>query len=291
MSGYIFRQFKLVPHDTHIGINRWIIYLALPAVSFKYLWHLEFSSQFIAPALAPIIVLIGSWIFVSILSLIFQFDLATKGLLILAGGLCNTSFIGFPLIKTYFGEQLISIAIISDQMTFLLFASLGFMMAAFYSNSKKSSTLSQLFQVIKFPPFIASVIALALPKSIELPSLENFISQISSTVAPMALFSIGLQLQFSNWKNELGTMIPVFIYKLLLAPMLVFLFVYLGKFKTEFAQVAVFESAMPVLMSLSILCERFQLKTQIANLIIGFSIILGLISTYFWQSILIHFIP
>lgn len=208
----------------------------------------------------------------------------------MAGGLCNTSFIGFPLIKSYFGEEYISIAIISDQMTFLLFASIALLIAGYYSGAKSIQLKTLPKQLIQFPPFIATCIALILPSSIGFHPIENCFSILGATVAPLALFSIGLQLKFSNWRNEMGKMAPVFVFKLMIAPALVFLFVFIGKFKVEFAQVAVFESAMPVLMSLSILCERFQLKPQLANLLIGFSILFGFISTFIWQHLLIQFL-
>jgi predicted permease len=125
-----------------------------------------------------------------------------------------------------------------------------------------------------------------LPNKIQLPVLDNLFTQLASTIAPLALFSIGLQIRISGWRNELGLMIPVFIYKLILAPILVLAYVLISGFGSAYSQISVFESAMPVLMSLSILCERFQLKTELANLIIGISILLGFISTFFWSLIL-----
>jgi predicted permease len=282
----LFRRFNVVPNDSYKAINNWIIYLALPAVSLKHLWHLEINSQLLGPALSRILVLGGSFVFIYILDLKFHFDKPTKGLLILASGLCNTSFIGFPLIKTYFGDEFIRIAVISDQMTFLLFSTIGLFIATSYSSFKQLKMGEILLNLIKFPPLVVSIIALLLPNKIQLPVLDNLFTQLASTIAPLALFSIGLQIRISGWRNELGLMIPVFIYKLILAPILVLAYVLLSGFGSAYSQISVFESAMPVLMSLSILCERFQLKTELANLIIGISILLGFISTFFWSLIL-----
>lgn len=276
-----------MPNDSYKSINNWIIYLALPAVSLKHLWHLEISQQLLGPAVSPIIVLAGSFVFVYLLDLKFHFERATKGLLILASGLCNTSFIGFPLIKTYFGDEFIRIAVISDQMTFLLFSTIGLFVASSYSSYNSLNIKNILLNLIKFPPLVVSILALLLPSDIHFPTLDNLFTQLASTIAPLALFSIGLQIRISGWRNELGLMIPVFIYKLILAPILVLAYVLCSGFGHEYSQISVFESAMPVLMSLSILCERFHLKTELANLIIGISILLGFISTFFW-SLLLH---
>ncbi|KKX51579.1 hypothetical protein [Sphingobacterium sp. IITKGP-BTPF85] len=66
--GMIFRYAKLIPQDAHKGINTWILYLALPAVSFKYIPHIEWSNQMLFPAISPIIVWAGSWIFMELIA-------------------------------------------------------------------------------------------------------------------------------------------------------------------------------------------------------------------------------
>lgn len=50
LAGILFRKNKVLPKDAHKGINAWIIYLALPAVSFKYLPHITFTKDLLLPA-------------------------------------------------------------------------------------------------------------------------------------------------------------------------------------------------------------------------------------------------
>src|SRR5438105_2955194 len=125
----LFRNAKTLPADAHKGINAWIIYLALPAVSFKYLPHIAWSSSLLLPAISPIIVWLGGWVYVQIYSKKAHLQKATEGGMKLTSGLSNTSFVGFPLIVAYFTEKDLSIAIICDQVTFTLLSTAGVIVA------------------------------------------------------------------------------------------------------------------------------------------------------------------
>lgn len=49
IAGMIFKATKSIHPDAHKGINTWILYLALPAVSFKYLPKVEWSKEMLFP--------------------------------------------------------------------------------------------------------------------------------------------------------------------------------------------------------------------------------------------------
>src|ERR1700712_4644093 len=66
IAGMLFRRSKTLPADAHKGINAWIIYIALPALSLKYLPHIQWSTHLLLAALAPVIVWFGGWLYCSI---------------------------------------------------------------------------------------------------------------------------------------------------------------------------------------------------------------------------------
>src|SRR4051812_47361893 len=119
IAGMLFRRSQALPADAHKGINAWIIYLALPAVSFKYLPHIVWNANLLAPVMAPVLVWLGGGYFVKLYKKTTTINSSTEGGLRLVSGLSNTSFVGFPLITAYFGEKYLSTAIICDQVTFL----------------------------------------------------------------------------------------------------------------------------------------------------------------------------
>jgi predicted permease len=288
--GILFRHKQLVPADTHKGINTWIINIALPAVSFKYLVHLNLSSELLIPALSPVLIFAGGVAFMLVVSRFYKVSKENLGAMQLASGLSNTSFVGFPLILAYFSEKEISIAVICDQMTFLLFSLFAIAIAVSATGKGRTSPGELLKKVFTFPPLLGCVTALLIPKDTDLSLLEPFFNTLAATVAPLALFSVGLQLSLKGWREEVKPMLIVMSYKLFLAPALVLAVLCSLKLYGTTSKIAVFEASMPVFLSASILAERYGLSPRFMNLIIGISIILSFFTTWIWWHIVERFL-
>lgn len=284
----IFRRSKTLPADAHKGINAFIIYLALPAVSFKYLPHITWSPQLFFPALAPVIVWVGGWIYITLLSSKSRLGKKEIGGLKLSAGLSNTSFVGFPLIMAYFNEKAVGIAIICDQVTFALLATVGVVVAVIASQKHELSAGLILKRVLRFPPLLGCVSALIIPHFINISFLDPFFDKLATTVAPLALFSIGLQLQFDGWRSEVKWISSTLIYKLLLAPALVTAVAVVLRLKGIIPQIGIFEAAMPTLLTSGVVAEEYGLNPKLSNLIIGIGIILALASSALWYWLLVR---
>lgn len=287
-AGYALRQTKLIHPEAHKGINTWVLYLALPAVSFKYLPHISWGQDMVFPVFSPFIVLLGSIICFRVVGFFKQYTTKTKLTLILVSGFSNTSFVGFPLVASFFGEQYLAIAIICDQATFFLLSTLGVYIAG--REGRNSSLAVRVREagrrLLTFPPFIGCVCALSLPHFIDMKPLDPLFDKLAATVSPLALFSVGLQLTFKGWKEEIQSISLSLLYKLLIAPVLVLGFVFFMKGENAYGVVSIFEMSMPCLVSTSILIDQFKLDSKIANLTIGVSIIIGLLTSTVWFYIL-----
>ena len=286
IAGMLFRVSKLLPADAYKGINAWIIYLALPAVSFKYLPHIHWSSQLLFPVLMPLIVWLGGWLFVKVYSSANKINKSTEGCLKLSSGLSNTSFVGFPLIMAYFSDKQLGIAVICDQVTFMVLSTAGVLVAINASQKQELSAIAIIKKVLRFPPFLGCVGALTIPHFIDISSLDPFFDKLALTVAPLALFSIGLQLKFDGWKNELKHIGASMAYKLLIAPALVLGVALLMGLKGVIPQVAIFEAAMPTLLTSGVVSEEYNVNPKLSSLIIGISILVAFATTALWYHIL-----
>lgn len=287
-AGMLFRHSKTLPADTHRGINAWIIYLGLPAVSFKYLPHIVWSTNLLAPVLAPILVWLGGWCYVTLYKKNNSITATTQGGLRLSSGLGNTSFVGFPLIAAYFGEQYIGTAIICDQITFLLLSTIGVVVAINASKKQALTASVVLKRVLRFPPFLGCVAALTIPHFVNISSAYPLFDKLATTVAPLALFSIGLQLRFDGWRAELKPIFTTLFYKLIIAPAAVMLIFFILQFKGIIPQISIFEAAMPTLLTSGVVADEYGLNPKLSNLIIGIGIILSLITTGIWYLVLSH---
>lgn len=289
VAGMIFRRSKLLPYDAHKGINAWIIYIALPAVSLHYIPHIKWSTEMLLPVAGPVLIWLGAWLYIRLYASFDKLPKPFEGGLKLVTGLSNTSFVGFPLIAAWFGEQYIGIAIIVDQVTFFLLATAGIVVAM---NSSDGHTLKVGIlakKLFSFPPFLGCIMALILPRLIPARSfdiLDPLFLKLAGTVGPLALFSIGLQLQFNGWKNEFKHISFALLYKLMLAPLLVLSLALMLGIKGDAAHITVFEAAMPTLLTSGIIAEQYKLQSRTCNLIIGIGIVLSFITTIAWYYII-----
>ena len=286
IAGILFRKSKTLPKDAHKGINAWIIYIALPATSFKYLPHISWSNELLFPALAPICVWLLGWLFVTLYAKFSKISRATSGGLKLVSSLSNTSFIGFPLIIAYFSEQEIATAIICDQITFTLLSTIGIIVAIRSSQQQKLSAKLVLKKVLTFPPLLGCILALVLPRYLNLSSLDILFDKLSATVGPLALFSIGLQLKFGGWFSEIKHISFALCYKLILAPLSILTIALLLGMSGMIAKITIFEMAMPTLLTAGVVADQYNLNPKVSNLVVGMGILLSFITTGIWWLIL-----
>jgi malate permease and related proteins len=286
LAGMLFRRSGVLPADAHKGINAWIIYLALPAVSFKYLPHIHWSRQLLLPALMPLIVWAGSWAFTRAYASVRGIAKATEGAIKLSSGLSNTSFVGFPLIIAYFSEKELAVAIICDQVTFMLLSTAGVLVAVNASQKQELSAGLIIKKVLRFPPFLGCIGALIIPLFISIAPLSPLFDKLALTVAPLALFSIGLQLRFDGWQKQVRHIGASLFYKLMIAPALVLGAALAMGLKGVIPQIAVFEAAMPTLLTSGVVAEEYNVDPKLSSLIIGLGIIVAFATTALWWQIL-----
>lgn len=284
--GMFFRSRGTLPQDAHKGINAWLINIGLPAISFKYLPHIELTSNLLVPAVAPILLWLFGWLYIALYARYKGLDKPTTGALKLTASLSNTSFVGFPLIMAYFSEQEIGIGIICDQVTFLLLLTVGILVALRSSNHHSISARLLLRKLLTFPPIWGCIMALTLGRKLDITSIQPVIQSIAATVAPLALFSIGLQLRFKGWLAQVKTISVALLYKLILGPAILALTVLLLGIKGITTQIAIFEAAMPTLLTSGIIADQYGLNPKLANLIIGISIMVSLLTTAIWYCVL-----
>lgn len=287
IAGMIFKSTKTIHPDAHKGINTWVLYLALPAVSFKYLPKVQWSLEMLFPILSTVLIAVGSSILVLFYSRIKNYSRRSRSTMELASGYSNTSFIGFPLIAAFYGEQYLSIAIICDQTMFLMLSTMGIITAL--KGGSKSGKISSIFilkRLFTFPPFLGCISALILSQFFDLDFAEPLFDKLAATVAPLALFSVGLQLKFNGWRKLIPQISTSMLYKLILAPLCVLVLALVFDIKEDIAKISIFEAAMPTVITSSIIAEQFRLNTKLINLIIGISILVGFVTTGIWFEII-----
>ncbi|HRP57436.1 AEC family transporter [Agriterribacter sp.] len=286
VAGLLVRRFTAVPADAYKGVNALIINLALPAVAFKYLPHIQWTKSLILPAAMPVIVWLCGWVYVKAYAAKAKLDKRTENGLKLVTGLGNTSFLGFPLVIAWFGHDALGIAVICDQVTFTLLATAGIVVAMNASEKHSLSAGTVLKKMFSFPPFVGCVAALVLPLFINLSPLDPLFDMLAATVAPLALFSIGLQLKFDGWRRELKHLSASFLYKLVLAPLIILGIVHFLNMKGTIPEISIFESAMPSHLTATIVASEYNLNPKLTSLVAGIGIVISFVTTAVWYFII-----
>jgi malate permease and related proteins len=289
LAGFALRRLRILPEGAQRGINVWIIYLAVPAVSLKYIPTIYWSNELLLPALMPLIVWCGAWGCFRVCSSIWPMSGATRTALTLTAGLGNTSFLGFPLVLGYYGEHALPVAVISDQVSFVVMSTIGATMAMRHSGMGEVSAGTVLKKLFQFPPFIAFIAALVLPRFIDISPALPLFDKLAATLVPLALFSVGMQLSVEGWREDLRFLSIGIAYKLLVAPALILLIIWLLHLRGIVPQISLFEAAMAPMITAGVIATQYELDPRLANLMVGIGILLSFITTAGWWLILNNF--
>jgi len=287
-AGIIISRQRILPADAYKSVNAWVINIALPALSLRYVPEIQWSTQLLLPIIGPLVVWVGAWLFVNLHDAKKRIPAKSRTALHVTSGLGNTAFLGFPMIAAFFGESEIHHAVVFDQITFVLFSSLGIItiLKASSGNTEKLDFTYFVEKIFRFPPFVACLVALVFSRFFDFAAVNPFLDKLVTTMSPMALFSIGLQLKFDAIKQEWKLISAGLIYKLLLAPLLVLLLAFMFHSTGNLAKISVFEAGMSSHVTASLLTGQHELNPRYCSLVVGMGIAAGFITSAGWYFLL-----
>jgi hypothetical protein len=120
-----------------------------------------------------------------------------------------------------------------------------------------------------------------------IPDLQTVFQKLGSTVTPIALLSVGLQLKIDRNSQHWQFLRFGLFFKLFLTPAF-FFFLYKIVFngKGLVVDVSIMEAAMAPMITGTILSASYGLKPKLSNMMVGVGIPLSFITLAFWYFIL-----
>lgn len=288
--GIVLRQSGRLPENTPAAFNGFIIHISLPAVILLYVHRLRIDASLVYSVLTPwILFAVGLLVFVTA-SKLARWSPQTTGGLILSGSLANTSFLGLPMIETFYGVSFLGVGILIDQLgTYMVLSTLGIIVAVMYSSTPSTSVsaASVLRKVVKFTPFQALLLALVL-RPIEFPAgLDELLGRLGSTLAPIALVSVGYQLRLGDLKGRISALSLGLLFKLVIGPVLIaFVLVKVLGGNGPVTQVTIFEAAMAPQIGAAIVAMEHKLDAPLVTLMVGIGIPLSFLTLPLWWYVL-----
>jgi len=282
LIGYAFSKGKVFDDKAPVILNQFIIYIALPALILLKIPTISFSSDILIPIVVAWFVMSLSAILILVISKILQFSKEITRSLMLVAVLGNTSFLGIPVVTSYLGNDALAYIVIYDQLgTFLALAIYGTLIVSLYTNTAKFSLKGVVQKVITFPPFVALVFALMLAE-FEYPSaiIKTF-EMLSLTIVPLALVSVGLQLQLRLPQNTFVPFSVALITKLIFAPIVAVIVCKIFGYSGFIADVAILESAMGPMITAGVVASVAGLAPRLSAAIVGYGILFSFGSVYF----------
>jgi predicted permease len=287
LFGLILRRSGRLPDNAAASLNGFVVHISLPALTLTYVHGLKLDTSLILPALMAWVMFGLGCGFFWLAARAFGFSRATTGGLMLTGGLANTSFIGLPMIDTFYGPQFLGLGILIDQLgSYFVLSTLGILVASLYSgHSMNAKTVIR--KIVLFVPFQAFVLALLL-MPFEYPIwLDELLKRLGATLVPIALVSVGYQLQLSQVRGKALALTVGLVFKLAVAPALILLlFAGVLGAKGPVLSVTVFEAAMGPMIGASIVAIDHELDPPLLTLMVGVGIPLSFLTLPVWWHLL-----
>lgn len=284
--GAFFRSKQVFPENAAQVLNRFVLYISLPALTLSQIYQLQIDkSQILVPISMPWLQFIFSFIFFSLMGKWLKWNSKTTGAIILTAGLGNTSFVGFPLLEALFGKESLGVGILVDQPgSFLVMSTLA-VAAASYCGGQSVKIKTFTKRLLYFPPFLALIVAFFLRQITVDQVFLNVLDTLAATVIPLALIAVGLQLKLhpSVLKTHWRTLSLGLGFKLFLIP-LVFTAIYLGLIGRfdQVTYITLVEASMAPMITAGIIAQEYDLDLEVGNLMVGVGILVSLLTVPLW---------
>ena len=289
LFGVLLRRW--LPDSAPLVLNRLLVGVFIPALTLLYVAELRFDSKLLLPILAPYLVFGGGCAVIWPIGRRLGFDRPTPGALVLTGGISSISFVGFPIFEWLYGRAGLEAGILMSQAgTFVICVTFGVGLASWLA-SEEPSVRIMLRDMVRFPPFLAFVVALLANANalgyVHPPLVRELLTKLSSPFTVVALLSVGLQIWFQVPGQSKNALLLGLGYKLLLAPLLVFMvYKLLLHQRGWLPDLCVLGSALGPMNTVAVLATQYNLNPPLAAQMVGFGIPLSFIGIYLLYTLL-----
>ncbi len=277
--GMLLRKIKQLPKDLYLKLNRVLIRFFIPALIILHIPETVFTKTHIWPIVSSWVVFCGSLFFFFMIGKCMSIDRKSLGGLTVTAGIGSISFVGFPFFEMFYGTEGLKIGIIISTLgTFVICVTAGVLVSSWFA-AKQPSSKSIILPILKFPPFIAFVVAVVLNLNLyEHPEwLRDILVLINSIFPFLALITIGLAINFSFKELKDKNLLLGLSYKLFVAPILVFLFFYVlvGKMNLT-SNVCIMAAGIGSMNTIAIVAMELGLNPNLCSKMVGIGIPLSI---------------
>lgn len=283
LVGYILKSIKFLKEEDGEILKKILFNISLPSLVLYSVLTSKFSGNYMIIFILVPVSMIIQFILLFIFGKLYIKDKKDFANLILSGVMGNTAFLGYPLVEIFFGINNLPYGILYDQAHFYTFLVIIYPLISYISgnniNSIKSSFIS--------PPIFAFLTGLVL-RNFYIPTLIiESLNILKTSVTPLVMLYIGINLEFSFSIKDLTYLLPVTIFKLIIFP---FLFYFISSFfviQKNILNVSLLQSMMPTMMATIIFGAQVGLNKKTLAKAVGLTTIISPITILLLSKFLI----
>jgi predicted permease len=277
----------VLPESTPDALNAVVLHVCLPASILLHASALDFSPAMARIAVVPWLLMGLSALLVLGAARIARWPEPTVGVLLLAIPLGNTAFLGYPLVAALLGEAALPYAVVYDQFgTFVMLSTAGLFVVARYGHGSPPGAAQILGRVLRFPPFIALIVALLLMPDRYPAPVEAVLRRLSDALLPLVGIAIGMQVRLRLPREALGPLAFGLAGKLLLLPAAALALAAGLGIEGAAREAVVLESAMPTMITAMALAATARLAPALGAALVGYGIVLSVALLPLWLWVL-----
>ncbi|WP_140724900.1 AEC family transporter [Pseudomonas sp. Hp2] len=285
--GLLFARLRALPENTADVLNRVVLYVCLPASVLTYVPRLHLDGALAGVVATPWLLAAAATGLVALCTRLFGFRREEHAALLMCVVFTNSSFIGFPMVRALLGDAALPYAVVYDQFgTFVLLSTYGLYVLARYSGDTPPSARAIVRRVARFPPLWALVFAATLMPEQPPAWIGAALKSLADAMLPLVMLAVGFSLQLRLPADELKPLGIGLLLKLVLVPALSVPLSWALGLHGLMLQANVLETAMPTMITAAALAISHRLAPRLAAAMVGYSILLSLLTLPAWAWLL-----
>jgi predicted permease len=285
--GMVFARMRAFPDNSADVLNKVVLYICLPAAVLTYVPRLQLDISLVGLMLTPWLLMGLTLVLVSLATRLFGFERQVHAVLLLCVALCNSSFIGYPMVRALLGDHALPYAVVYDQFgTFVLLSTFGLYVLARYSGDTPPGAREILARIARFPPLWALLFALVLMPAAPPTWIAAALKNLADAMLPLVMLAVGLTIQLRLSREELAPLAIGLLLKLVVLPAAALPLSWAFGLQGEMLRVNVLETAMPTMITAAALAISHRLAPRLAAGMVGYGIVLSLVTLPAWVWVL-----
>ena len=281
--GMVFARLRVFPDNAADVLNRVVLYVCLPAAVLTYVPRLHVDASLLGVVVTPCLLTAATIDLVALATSLFGFRRDEHAVLLLCVALCNSSFIGYPMVRALLGEHALPYAVVYDQFgTFVLLSTFGLYVLARYGGDAPPTAREIGLRILKFPPVWALLVGLTLMPEQPPAWIGGALQKLADALLPLVMLAVGLTIQLKLPRDEVKPLAVGLLLRLLVMPALALPLSLAFGMSGEMLQANVLESAMPTMITAAALAISHQLAPRLAAALVGYGTLLSLATLPMW---------